>query len=41
VHALGIDALPIDDQTTAAVCGFNMFGNTLARALITPVYEQK
>ena len=40
VHALSVDTLPIDQQTSAAVCGFNMFGNTLARALITPVYEQ-
>jgi Raf kinase inhibitor-like YbhB/YbcL family protein len=41
VHALSIDALPIDPQASAAVCGFNMFANTLARALITPVYEQE
>ncbi|MAF06411.1 MAG: YbhB/YbcL family Raf kinase inhibitor-like protein [Acidiferrobacteraceae bacterium] len=40
VHALSIAELPIDQNTSPAVGGFNMFGNTLARALITPVYEQ-
>lgn len=40
VHALSVAELPIDQNTSAAVCGFNMFGNTLARALITPTYEQ-
>jgi len=25
---------------TYAICGFNMFGSTLARGVITPVYEQ-
>ena len=40
VHALSIESLPIDDGATAALCGFNMFGNTLARAVITPIYEQ-
>ncbi len=40
VHALSIDSLPIDEHTSPAVCGFNMFANTLARALITPIYEQ-
>lgn len=41
VHALGLDELPIDDDTTPAICGFNMFGNVLARATLTPVYEQQ
>ena len=40
VHALGVDSLPITDEVTPAICGFNMFGNTLARAMIVPVYEQ-
>lgn len=40
VHALSIESLPIDDGATPALCGFNMFGNTLARAVITPIYEQ-
>ena len=40
VHALSVDALPIDENTTPAICGFNMLGTTLARARITPIYEQ-
>ncbi|MCP5028230.1 MAG: YbhB/YbcL family Raf kinase inhibitor-like protein [Actinomycetia bacterium] len=40
VHALGVESLPIDENVSAAICGFNMFGTTLGRALITPVYEQ-
>lgn len=40
VHALGVESLPIDDNVTPAVCGFNMFGNVLARATITPIYER-
>lgn len=40
VHALSVDSLPIDENTTPAICGFNMFGTTLARARVTPVYEQ-
>ena len=40
VHALSIAELPIDQSTSPAVCGFNMFGNTLARALTTTTYEQ-
>ena len=40
VHALSVESLPIDDGVTPAICGFNMFGNTLARATITPIYEQ-
>ncbi len=31
----------IDDESASpAFCGFNMFGNTLARAVITGIYEQ-
>ncbi|MBO68543.1 MAG: YbhB/YbcL family Raf kinase inhibitor-like protein [Acidiferrobacteraceae bacterium] len=40
VHALSVTSLPIDKDTTPAVCGFNMFGTTVARGLITAVYEQ-
>ena len=40
VHALNVDALPINENVSPAICGFNMFGSTLARAIITPVYEQ-
>lgn len=40
VHALSVDSLPISQEVSAAICGFNMFGTTLGRALITPVYER-
>ena len=40
VHALSVDSLLIDDNVSPAICGFNMFGTTLARATITPIYEQ-
>jgi phosphatidylethanolamine-binding protein (PEBP) family uncharacterized protein len=40
VHALSIKKLPIDDQVSPAICGFNMFGITLARALLVPIYEE-
>ena len=40
VHALNIEALPINEEVSAAVCGFNMFGTTVGRAIITPIYEQ-
>ncbi len=40
VHALGVDSLPINDDVSNAVCGFNMFTNVLARAIITPVWER-
>ncbi len=40
VHALSVESLPINDDVTPAICGFNMFGNTLARATITPIYQR-
>jgi len=40
VHALTLSSLPIDDNTTPAICGFQMFGNTLARASVIPFYER-
>lgn len=40
VHALSVETLPITDDVTPAICGFNMFGNTLGRAMLVPVYEQ-
>ncbi len=39
VHALSVDSLEVAGGSPA-FCGFNMFGNTLARAVITPTYEQ-
>ncbi|MCP3938837.1 MAG: YbhB/YbcL family Raf kinase inhibitor-like protein [Actinomycetia bacterium] len=40
VHALSVDSLPITDDVAPAICGFNMFGNTLARATLTALFEQ-
>ena len=40
VHALSVASLPIDENVSPAICGFNMFGTTLGRALLTPIYEQ-
>ncbi len=40
VHALSVASLPIDDGVAPAICGFNMFTNTLARGLIVPVWER-
>ena len=39
IHALDLERLPIDASVTPAIMGFNMFGHTLARAMIAPVYE--
>jgi Raf kinase inhibitor-like YbhB/YbcL family protein len=41
VHALDVESLGIDASSTPAFLGFNLFGHTLARATITPVYENK
>ncbi len=40
VHAMDCDSLGIDASVGNAIAGFNMFGKVLARATITPVYEQ-
>lgn len=39
VHALSVEKLDVDDNATPAFLGFTMFGTTVARAGITPVYE--
>lgn len=41
VHAVDVDKLAIDENATPAVLGFNLNFHTLARATITPVYENK
>jgi Raf kinase inhibitor-like YbhB/YbcL family protein len=38
VHALDVDKLGVDSETSPAVVGFNVTAHTLARALIVPVY---
>lgn len=40
VHAMDCETLGIDNSVSNAIAGFNMFGKVLARAVITPVYEQ-
>ncbi|HLG66933.1 MAG TPA: YbhB/YbcL family Raf kinase inhibitor-like protein [Acidimicrobiales bacterium] len=39
VHAVDVDALGIDAEATPAILGFNLFGHTLGRALLVPIYE--
>jgi Raf kinase inhibitor-like YbhB/YbcL family protein len=39
VHALGVDSLDLDPATPAAVVGFQIMANTVARAVITPTFS--
>jgi Raf kinase inhibitor-like YbhB/YbcL family protein len=41
VHALDVESLDLGEGATPAFLGFNLFGHTLARAVITPIYENK
>jgi Raf kinase inhibitor-like YbhB/YbcL family protein len=41
VHALGAERLDVDPGATPAFLMFNLLGQTLGRASITAVYEQK
>jgi Raf kinase inhibitor-like YbhB/YbcL family protein len=40
VHAIDVDALEVDADASPAVVGFNLAFHTLARAIITPTYQQ-
>ena len=40
VHAVGVEKLDLPAEATPAYLGFNLFGNAIARALITATYEQ-
>ncbi|MGY1722358.1 YbhB/YbcL family Raf kinase inhibitor-like protein [Blastococcus sp. SYSU DS0533] len=40
VHAVDTDRLDVDDATSPAVLGFNLFSHTLARATLVATYEQ-
>lgn len=40
VHALSQPTLELGEDASPTFCGFNMFGNTLARAVITGIYER-
>lgn len=39
VHAVDVESLEVDDTSTPAYLGFNLFFHTLARAVIVPTYE--
>ncbi|WP_116199405.1 YbhB/YbcL family Raf kinase inhibitor-like protein [Amycolatopsis circi] len=41
VHALDVETLEVPEDATPAFLGFNMFGHTLGRAMLVPVYENK
>ena len=41
VHAVDIPTLGIDADASPATLGFNLFGHTLARGLIIPVYSRE
>jgi Raf kinase inhibitor-like YbhB/YbcL family protein len=40
VHALDVDSLGVDESVTPAFVGFNLFGKTLGRGLLVPIYER-
>jgi Raf kinase inhibitor-like YbhB/YbcL family protein len=40
VHAMSVESVGVDSSVSNAIAGFNMFGKVLARAIITPIYEQ-
>ena len=40
VHAVGVEKLDLPAEATPAYLGFNLFGNAIARAIITGTYEQ-
>ena len=39
VHAVDLDALPVDESTSPAVVGFNLAFHTVARAILVPTYQ--
>ncbi|RZQ65179.1 YbhB/YbcL family Raf kinase inhibitor-like protein [Amycolatopsis suaedae] len=41
VHALGVESLDVPATATPAFLGFNMFGNTLARATLIGTHENR
>lgn len=41
VHAVDVESLGVDASASPAFLGFNLFSHTLARAFVTPVYEQR
>ncbi|MFC4005436.1 YbhB/YbcL family Raf kinase inhibitor-like protein [Prauserella oleivorans] len=41
VHALDVESFDIPEDARPAFLGFNMFGHTLARGVLTAIYENK
>ncbi|MFD9892509.1 YbhB/YbcL family Raf kinase inhibitor-like protein [Amycolatopsis sp. NPDC059027] len=41
VHAVDVEKLEVGEDATPAFLGFNLFGHGIARATITPIYENK
>lgn len=39
VHAVDVEKLEVGPDATPAFLGFNLFGHTLARAILVPTYE--
>jgi phosphatidylethanolamine-binding protein (PEBP) family uncharacterized protein len=39
MHAVDVPSLQLPDGTTPAFLGFNLFSQTLTRAVLVPVYE--
>ncbi|GAA3967473.1 YbhB/YbcL family Raf kinase inhibitor-like protein [Thermobifida alba] len=39
VHAVAVESLGLDDSTSPAVLGFNLFFHTLGRGMVVPTYE--
>ena len=40
VHALDVERIEADESATPAFIGFNMFGHTIGRAVLTGTFEQ-
>ena len=40
IHAVGMDTLPVEADTSAAVVGFNLHFNTLAKAALMGLYKR-
>lgn len=40
VHAVGVDKLEVGAEATPAFLGFNLFSNTVARAMIVPWWQR-
>ncbi|MGH8794678.1 MAG: YbhB/YbcL family Raf kinase inhibitor-like protein [Stackebrandtia sp.] len=40
VHAVDVESLEVGDDASGAVAGFNLTFHTIARAVVTPVYQR-